>query len=65
MSKPRFKTKISRLVLDLVHIYSSNPQRSTMVYITESYSSGIHPIHFRIEHKSNKYLFFGIINSLE
>ncbi|CAF1328813.1 unnamed protein product [Adineta steineri] len=45
--------------------HSGDSQRSTMVYLTKSYLSGIHRIRFRIEQKLNKYLFFGIINSLE
>jgi hypothetical protein len=49
----------------LIATHSGDPQRSTMVYITERYSSGVHQIRFRIERQTNKYLFFGIINSLE
>jgi hypothetical protein len=49
----------------LVARHSDDSQRSIMVYITPSYSSGTHRIRFRIEQKTNKYLFVGIINSLE
>jgi hypothetical protein len=49
----------------LIATHSGNSPHSTMVYVAESYSSGIHRIRFRIERKTNKYLFFGIINSLE
>jgi hypothetical protein len=50
---------------NVVATHTGDPERSTMVYITTLYSSGIHQIRFRIESKSNKYLFFGIINAQE
>ena len=49
----------------LVARHSCDPRRSTMVYITKLYHSGIHQIRFRIERINKKYLFFGIVNSLE
>ena len=52
------------IIILLQHI-PGDTQRSTMVYITPSYSSGKHRLRFRIEQKSNKYLLFGIVNSLE
>lgn len=49
----------------LVATHSGDPRRSTMIYITKLYASEIHQIRFRIERIHKKYLFFGIINSLE
>lgn len=38
-------------------------QRSTIVYINELYTTGIHEVYFQIERKSSQYVFFGIVNS--
>jgi hypothetical protein len=45
--------------------HTGEPDRSTMVCVTQLYSSGTSQVDFRIETKANKYLFFGIIHSRE
>ncbi|UJR30776.1 hypothetical protein I4U23_018296 [Adineta vaga] len=49
----------------LVAKHSGDCRRSTMVYLTKSYLSGRSEIRFRIEQKTNKLLFLGIIDSFE
>ena len=45
--------------------HTGEPDRSTMVCVTQPYLSGTSQVDFRIEKKTNRYLFFGIIHSRE
>lgn len=45
--------------------HTGEPDRSTMVCVTQLYSSGTSQVDFGIESKTNRYLFFGIIHGRE